>query len=83
MLMLSRRQHEIVRIGDDIVITVMKIGSNQVKLGFDVPKSIPVHRDEIYQRINSNQNSTISGQGMNTTKSNEQPSFDFSLMQGD
>jgi carbon storage regulator len=66
MLMLSRRCHETVRIGDNIFVTITKIGANQVKLSFDVPKSIPVHREEIYQRMQhcktANTNSTILGQ---------------------
>lgn len=58
MLMLSRRQGETIRIGDNISITVLKISSNQVKLGLEVPKIIPVHREEIYQRILIENNST-------------------------
>ena len=51
MLMLSRRLNEVIRIGDGIAIKVLKLTGNQVKLGFDVPSEIPVHREEVYQRI--------------------------------
>jgi len=38
-------------LGDDIKITVLAINGNQVRLGIDADKSIPVHRLEIYERI--------------------------------
>ena len=51
MLVLSRGRGERVRIGDDVIITVLELKMNQVRLGIEAPKSIPVHRDEIYQKI--------------------------------
>lgn len=51
MLILTRRISESVIIGDDVKITVLGIKGNQVRLGIDAPKSVSVHREEIYQRI--------------------------------
>ena len=51
MLVLSRGRGERVRIGDDVIITVLELKMNQVRLGIEAPKSIPVHGDEIYQKI--------------------------------
>jgi len=51
MLILTRRSNESVVVGDDIKITVLGIKGNQVRLGIDAPKSIAVHREEIYKRI--------------------------------
>lgn len=51
MLVLTRRPGENIRIGDNIVITVLKIGPGQVKIGVDAPASVVVHREEIFERI--------------------------------
>lgn len=51
MLVLTRRPGENIRIGDNIVITVLKIGPGQVKIGVDAPPSVVVHREEIFERI--------------------------------
>lgn len=51
MLALSRKIQESIIIGDDIEITVLSISKEQVKLGISAPKSVPVHRKEIYIQI--------------------------------
>lgn len=51
MLILTRRAGEILRIGDDISVQVMEIDGNQVRLGVTAPKSVAVHREEVFQRI--------------------------------
>jgi carbon storage regulator len=51
MLILTRRIGENVRIGDDVVVTVLGVKGNQVRLGVEAPKSVPVHREEIFERI--------------------------------
>lgn len=51
MLVLTRRTGENIRIGENIVITVLKIGPGQVKIGVDAPQSVVVHREEIFERI--------------------------------
>ncbi|MGD9152293.1 MAG: carbon storage regulator CsrA [Gammaproteobacteria bacterium] len=51
MLILTRRLEESLKIGDDITITVLGQKGQQVRLGIDAPKSVPVHREEIYHRI--------------------------------
>lgn len=51
MLILSRRLGETLRIGDSIAVTVLGVRGGQVRLGVVAPKSIPVHREEVYERI--------------------------------
>jgi carbon storage regulator len=51
MLILSRYRGESLRIGDEITITVLGIKGNQVRFGFSAPSTVPVHREEVYERI--------------------------------
>ena len=51
MLILSRKAMESIIIGEDITITVLGILGKQVRLGIDAPREIPVHRQEVYLRI--------------------------------
>jgi carbon storage regulator len=51
MLVLTRRIGEAIRVGNDVVVTIMGLKGNQVRLGIDAPKEVAVHREEIYERI--------------------------------
>lgn len=47
MLVLSRKETQRIRLGDDIVITVVRIGGDKVRLGIEAPKDMLVLRDEL------------------------------------
>ena len=50
-MVLSRRKNELIRIGDDITIMVVGIRGDNVRLGIEAPKDVPVHRSEIHDAI--------------------------------
>ncbi|KAA6208500.1 carbon storage regulator CsrA [Avibacterium paragallinarum] len=51
MLILTRKVGESLLIGDEISITILSVRGNQLKVGVNAPKEVPVYREEIYQRI--------------------------------
>lgn len=51
MLVLARRVNESIMIGDDIEIVIVDMKGDQVKLGIKAPKSVAVHRAEVYREI--------------------------------
>lgn len=60
MLVLTRRIGESLVIGDDgdITVTILGIKGMQVKVGIDAPKNLPVHREEIFKRIQAEETIT-------------------------
>ena len=51
MLVLSRQRDESIMIGDDVEIIIVDVRGDKVRLGITAPRSIPVHRREIYDAI--------------------------------
>lgn len=58
MLVLSRQRDESIIIGDNIVITIVDIRGDKVRLGIQAPTEIPVHRQEVYEAIQREQQRT-------------------------
>jgi carbon storage regulator len=55
MLILTRRVGETLMIGDEVTVTVLGVKGNQVRIGVRAPKTVSVHREEIYERIRAEQ----------------------------
>jgi len=51
MLILTRRVNEKLMVGDDVTVTVLSISGNQVRIGINAPRHVPVHREEIYEKV--------------------------------
>jgi len=56
MLVLSRKSGERIRIGDDVAITVVRIGPNTVLLGIEAPRDLSILREELCVDISTEQN---------------------------
>jgi carbon storage regulator len=51
MLILTRKVGEKLIIGEDVSVTILSLKGNQIRIGIDAPRSIKVHREEVYERI--------------------------------
>lgn len=61
MLVVSRRTNERIRIGDDIVVTIVSVRGDKVRVGIEAPPNIDVHREEVAERIAAKQPPTQAG----------------------
>ena len=68
MLVLSRKANESVMVGGNdrcerqIKVTVLEIEGNRVRLGFEADNDVPVHRFEVWERINTGRNRGVSSE---------------------
>jgi carbon storage regulator len=53
MLVLTRKLGEVIKIGDKVKVVVVAVDGSSVKLGIEAPDEIPVHREEVYVKIAS------------------------------
>jgi len=51
MLILTRRKNETLRIGDDILITIVDIQGDQIRLGIAAPREVSILRQELYEAV--------------------------------
>lgn len=54
MLVLTRRANQSIMIGDEVVVTVLEVRGDQVRLGIRAPRSIDVHREEVFAALHAN-----------------------------
>lgn len=62
MLIITRRAGQKVMLGDDVAIHVMEIAGNNVRLGIDAPKEMPVYREEIWVAVKQENESAAKGE---------------------
>lgn len=62
MLALSRKINESIMLGNDIEVTVLEIKGDQVKIGINAPKSIPIYRRELYLQIRQSNKEAAGGE---------------------
>lgn len=69
MLVLTRKVDESIIIGDNVKVTVVGVRGDQVKLGIEAPREIPVHREEIYREIQEeNRRAALHARGVDLEK---------------
>ncbi len=68
MLALTRKKGEALVLNNDIEITVLEIKGDQVKLGIQAPKEVPVYRKEIYLQIQKENQDSMNVEGMEALK---------------
>ena len=63
MLVLTRKIGEMFKVGDQITVEVLDVRGNQVRIGIEAPRTVSVHREEIWKRIQQEQTDGKSGGG--------------------
>lgn len=83
MLILTRRIGETVVVGDDVFITILGIKGNQIRLGFDAPDHVSIHRQEIYLKVQDEKTmrldseDTVNGNGVLITPLKRSESHEY------
>lgn len=63
MLVLTRKVNESILIGDEVAVTVVEVRGEQVRLGVNAPRSVSVHRKEVYDAIKAENIRALTAQG--------------------
>ena len=53
MLILTRKEGELIAIGNDILVKVIAVHGGQVRIGISAPRDVEVHREEVWQRLHN------------------------------
>ena len=69
MLALSRKKNEAIIINNNIEITVLEVKGEQVKIGINAPKEVPVYRKEVYIQIQESNQEATNAAGIESLKS--------------
>lgn len=58
MLVLTRHANQSIMIGDDVIVTILEIRGDQVRLGIRAPRSVDVHREEVFVALRRTKETT-------------------------
>lgn len=68
MLALSRKKNEAIVIDNNIEITILEVKGDQVKIGINAPKEVPVYRKEVYMQIQESNKEAVNPEGLEVLK---------------
>ncbi|MBR6628153.1 MAG: carbon storage regulator CsrA [Lachnospiraceae bacterium] len=68
MLALTRKKGEAIVINNNIEITILEVKGDQIKVGINAPKEVPVYRKEVYLQIQESNKESVSIAGMDALK---------------
>ena len=68
MLALARKVNESIVINDDVEVTILEIKGDQVKIGINAPKSVPIYRKELYVQIQKANEEAVNSADPNSLK---------------
>ena len=68
MLALSRKKNEAIVVNNNIEITILEVKGDQVKIGINAPKDVPIYRKEVYLQIQEANKEAMTADGMEALK---------------
>ncbi len=68
MLALSRKKGESLVLNNNIEVTILEVKGDQVKVGINAPKSVPIYRKEVYDQIENANKAATDTEGMDALK---------------
>lgn len=68
MLALSRKKNEAIIINNNVEITILEVKGDQVKIGINAPKEVPVYRKEVYLQIRKANEEAVNADGVAALK---------------
>ena len=68
MLALTRKKGEALMVNNNVEITILEVRGDQVKIGIDAPKDVPIYRKEVYLQIQEENKASFSPEGLDALK---------------
>ena len=68
MLALTRKKGEALMVNNNVEITILEVRGDQVKIGIDAPKDVPIYRKEVYLQIQAENKASFSAEAMDALK---------------